>query len=192
LTISPAQRTAQGAPQVELAAVRHRLVTPRRTLGERQRHALDGSPRLLDLGGAHLREILFLQQLLVGHRKLHLLGVGLALFDEIALRQRLLHPPRGRRRRLLHRCRHRHAVDQLVPVLHGTEEDLECLREDQRMLASLHEHRFQRGVDVVATGNADDLQGVHRINDRARSDREAGGPQGAAEADDVVGNDACG
>jgi hypothetical protein len=76
----------------------------------------------------------------------------------------------------------------VLPVFRGAEEQVEGLREDQRMLVALDEDRFQRGEDVGAVADLDHLQRVQRIDDRAGPDRNAGRAQRAGKADDVVGD----
>ena len=74
-----AQRAAQGAAHVELESMRVGLVAAGLQLGLWQPHLLDRTGHLGDLGGAHLRKILLLQDLLVGHRQTQLLLPGLRL-----------------------------------------------------------------------------------------------------------------
>ena len=76
----------------------------------------------------------------------------------------------------------------MLPVLGGAEEQVEGLREDQRMLVALDEDRLQRGEDVGAVADLDHLQRVQRIDHRAGPDRNPGGAQRARKADDVVGH----
>ena len=76
----------------------------------------------------------------------------------------------------------------MLPVLGGAEEQVERLREDQRMLVALDEDRLQRGVDVGAVADLDHLQRVQRVDDGAGADRNPGGAQRAGKADDVVGH----
>ena len=76
----------------------------------------------------------------------------------------------------------RHAVDQLVPVLHRAKKNLERLREDRRMLVPLDEHAFQRREHVGAVVEAYDLQRLQGIDGRARTDRHAGSAQARAQS----------
>ena len=92
------------------------------------------------------------------------------------LRHGLLHAARGRRRLLLGVIRQRHRIQHVLPLLGGAEEQVEGLREDQRMLVALDEDRLQRGEDVGAVADVDHLQRVHGIDDRARPDRNARPP----------------
>ena len=59
------------------------------------------------------------------------------------------------------------------------------------MLVAFDEDRFQRGIDVSALADLDQPQRVHGIDHRAGAERNAGGPQRARKADDVVGHVAC-
>ena len=92
------------------------------------------------------------------------------------------------RRLLLGLIRQRHRIQHVLPLFRGAEEQVEGLREDQRMLVALDEDRLQRGEDVGAVADVDHLQRVHGIDDRARPDRHAGRAQRAGKADDVVGH----
>ena len=65
---------------------------------------------------------------------------------------------------------------------------IERLREDQHMLVTFDEDRFQRGVDVGAVAYLDHLQRVQGVDHGARADRNAGCAQCAGEADDIVGH----
>ena len=64
----------------------------------------------------------------------------------------------------------------------STEEQIERLLEDGRMLVSFDEHGFQRGEDILPTVDLDDFERLQRIDDRARPDRNAGGAQRTREA----------
>ena len=76
----------------------------------------------------------------------------------------------------------------MLPLLGGAEEQVEGLREDQRMLVALDEDGLQRGEDVGAVADLDHLQRVQRIDHRTRPDRNPGRPQRAGKADDIVGD----
>jgi hypothetical protein len=104
------------------------------------------------------------------------------------LRQRLLHPARGRRRLLLGMVGQRHRIQHVLPVFGGAKEQVEGLREDQHMFMPLDEDRFQRGVDIGAIADLDRLQRVECVDHRAGADRDAGRAQRAGEADDIVGH----
>ena len=185
----PVRRTAaQGAAHVEPQAARVGLVAAGAQFGLRQLHLRDGAGDLRDLGRTHLREILFLQHFLVGHRQPQFLLLGLRHLGGLRLRQRLLDPARRRRRLLLGVIRQRHRIQHVLPFLGGAEEQVERLREDQRVLVALDEDRFQRGEDVGAVADLDHLQRVQRIDHGAGPDRNAGGAQRAGKADDVVGH----
>ena len=79
-----AQAAAQGAAHVEPQAARIRLVAAGVQFGLRQFHLVDGAGDFRDLGRAHLREILLLQDLLVGDRKTELPLLGLRRFGHLA------------------------------------------------------------------------------------------------------------
>ena len=66
-------------------------------------------------------------------------------------------------------------------------EDAEGLVEQTRVLVPLHEDRVQRPVEILARADARRLDGLDRIEHRARADRQAGGPQRAGEIGDVLG-----
>ena len=51
----------------------------------------------------------------------------------------------------------------------------------------LHEHRMQRPVEILARADAGRLQGVERIDHRARPERNARRAQCARKIDDVFG-----
>ena len=184
------RRAAQGAAHVEPQAPRVRLIAAGAQFGLRQFHLRDRAGHLRDFGRAHLREILLLQDFLVGDREPEFLLLGLRRFAHLRLRQRLLDPARGRRRLLPGVIRQRHRIQHVLPFLGGAEEQVERLREDQRMLVALDEDGLQRGVDVGAVADLDHLQRVHRIDHRARPDRNPGRAQRAGKADDVVGDQA--
>ena len=76
----------------------------------------------------------------------------------------------------------------MLPVLGGAEEQVERLREDQRVLVARDEDRFKRGIDIGAVADLDHLQRIHRIDDRAGADRNPGGTQRPGKADHVVGD----
>ena len=179
---------AQGAAHVEPQAPRIRLVAAGAQFGLRQFHLRDGAGDLRDFGRAHLRKILLLQHFLVGHRQPQFLLLGLLGLVHRRLRERLLDPARGRRRLLFGVIRQRHRIQHVLPVLGGAEEQVEGLRENQRMLVALDEDRLQRGEDVGAVADLDHLQRVHGVDDSAGPDGNPGRPQRAGKADDVVGH----
>ena len=181
---------AQGAAHIEPQPARIRLIAAGAQFGLRQFHLRDGAGHLRDLGRAHLREILLLQHFLVGHRQPEFLLLGLRRLAHRRLRQRLLDAARGRRRLLPGVIRQRHRIQHVLPVLGGAEEQVEGLREDQRVLVALDEDRLQRGEDIGAVADLDHLQRVQRIDHRARPDRNPGRAQRAGKADDVVGDQA--
>ena len=76
----------------------------------------------------------------------------------------------------------------MLPFLGGAKEQIERLREYQRMFVALDEHRFQGGEDIGAVADLDHPQRIQRIDHRARPDRHPGGAQRAGKADDVVGD----
>ena len=138
--ISPPVRRelAQGAAHVEPQALGVGLVAAGAQFGLRQLHIGDGAGDLGDLGRAHLRKILFLQDLLVGDRQPQFL-----LLD---LRRLIAH----RRAAPSASCTRREAgggfflawsgsgteIQHVLPVFGGAEEQVEGLGEDQHMLVA--------------------------------------------------------
>ena len=80
----------------------------------------------------------------------------------------------------------RHRIQHVLPVLGGAEEQVERLREDQRMFMPLDEDRLQRREHVGAVADLDHLQRVQGVDDRAGPDRNPGRAQRPSEVDDVV------
>ena len=78
----------------------------------------------------------------------------------------------------------------MLPVFGGAEEQIERLREYQRMLMALDENGLQRAEDIGAVTDIDHPQRFQRIDDSAGTDRNPGGAQRASKADDVVGDQA--
>ena len=144
-----------------------------------------------DLGAGHLREILVLQHLAVGHRHAGI-ELDLALFFQLVVEAgdtaphgRAWRPPAAAaapRRRL--RQHHRH---QLIDIAAAAKKDAERLVEQHRMLVPLDEHRMQRPVEILAGADAGGLHRFQRIEHRARPDRNAGRAQRAGEIHDVFG-----
>src|SRR5262245_52115901 len=163
-------------------------------LVERKHEALDGVLGGRDLRRCHLREVLLLQHLAVGHGEtrieleLRRLALGLAHPRQ----QRLLDTLRaGRWLLVLARRRLRqHGGKQLVDGAAAAEEDAERLLEDERVLVALHEYRVQRPVEIVARADARRRHRGKRVHHRAGTDRNAGRPQRAGEVDDVLGQPA--
>src|SRR5262249_50668883 len=147
-----------------------------------------------DLRRRHLREILGLQHLAVGHGEARVdldfwrfaLGFGEAreqcLLDTLGAGRRLLVFPRWRLRE--------HGREQLVEHATPAKEDAERLLEDERMLVPLHQYRMQRPIEIVARADARRLDRRERVHHRSRTDRNAGRAQGAGEVDDVFGKTA--
>ena len=77
-------------------------------------------------------------------------------------------------------------IEQMLPFLGGAEEQIERLREHQRMFMALDENRLEGGEDVGAIADIDHLQRVERVDHRPRPDWKPGRPQRPGEADDVV------
>ena len=155
---------------------------------ERQRQPRDRLLGLGDLGCRHLREILFLQHLAVGHRQSRVdLDFGLVLALVEAAEQRLLNALRARRRRLgrSRRRARQHGGDQLLDIAALAEENAEGLVEQQRVLVSLHEHRVQRPVEILAVADMRNVKRLQRVKHRARPDGEARRAQRAREVEDV-------
>jgi hypothetical protein len=114
---------------------------------------------------------------LVGGRRIH--GFG---------QPALPGPLRGGRRRdanLLQKL-----VHEPFGHLRVAPEDLERLLVERLMLVALHEHRMQRPVEVLARGQGAGLNGVERIDHRARPDRQPGAAQQPGEMHDVFGQPA--
>ena len=88
--------------------------------------------------------------------------------------------------------RQRHRIQHVLPVLGGAEEQVEGLRENQRMLVALDEDRLQGGEHVGAVADLDQAQRVQRIDHGARPDRNPGSAQRAGKADHVVRDQAGG
>ena len=181
-----AQAAAQRAAQVEPQAPPVRLIAAGAQFGLRQFHIRDGAGHSRDFGRAHLREILFLQHFLVGHREPEFLLLGLRRFAHLRLRQRFLDPARGRRRLFPGVIRQRHQIQHVLPVFGRAEEKIEGLRENQRVLVTLDENGLQRGEDIGAIADLDHLQGVQGIDDSTGADRNSGRAQRTGKADDVV------
>ena len=189
--ISPPVRknAAQRPAHVEPQALGVGLVAAGAQFRLRQLHVGNGAGDLGDLGRAHLRKVLLLQDLLVGDRQPQFLLLDLrGLVTRRGLGQRLLHAARCRRRLLLGVVRQRHRIQHVLPVFGGAEEQVEGLREDQHMLVALDEDRLQRGVDIGAVADLDHLQRVQGVDHRAWADRNPGRAQRAGKADDVVGH----
>jgi len=190
--ISPpvAQGGAQRPAHVEPQSPHIRLVTSRAQLGLRQPHIGDRARHFGDLGRAHLRKILLLQYLLVGDRQPQLLLLGLrGLLAHRGLRQSLLHPARGRRRFFSWRDPANGTESSMCfQSSAARKKQVEGLGKDQRMLVTLDEDGFQRGVDVSAVADLDHLQRIQGVDDRTRPNRNAGGAQRTGKADDVVGH----
>src|SRR5207237_3346242 len=77
-----------------------------------------------------------------------------------------------------------------LPILGRAEEQVERLRENQRMLMTVDENRFQRGEDVGAVADFDHLQCIQRVDDSAGPYRNASGAERTGKADDVIGDQA--
>ncbi len=167
-----------------------RLIAAGAQFGLRQLHLRHRAGDLRDFRRAHLREILLLQHFLVGHREPQLLFLGLRRFAHFSMRQCLLHAARGRRRLFPGVIRQRHRIQHVLPVFGGAEEQIERLREYQRMLMALDENGLQRGEDIGAVTDIDHPQRFQRIDDSAGPDRNPGGAQRAGKAYDVVGDQA--
>ena len=173
-----------------------RRKTPGLDLVERQHQPLDRGLGGGDFGRRHLREVLLLQQLAVGHREARVdLDLTLVAF-ELAQpgEQRILDALRARTRRLLlarRRLRHERG-HQLVEIVAAAEEDAERLVEQLRVLVTLHEHRMQGPVEIRAGADAGDTQRVERVEHRARTDRNPGRAQRTCEVDDVLCQSAVG
>jgi len=102
------------------------------------------------------------------------------------LRERFLDPARGRRRLLPHLIGQRHRVQHLLPFVGGTEEQVEGLRKNQRVLAALDEDRLKRREHIGAVADIDELNRIHRVDRSARPDRNACGAQRTGKADNVI------
>ncbi len=182
-----AQRPARIDP-----SARCRLEPPLADLVQRDREVAQRLLGVRDLVRRHLGEVLGLQQLLAGDGEfgidLHLrpgflfhaiLGrlksLGDAGLAGLGLFRRAARRGDGRQDR-------QHLFDKpaALPV------DAERLVEQHPVLTLAHEHRMQRPVEVLAVGNACDLDGAHRIDHGCRPRRHAGLPQRAGEMDDIV------
>ena len=97
--------------------------------------------------------------------------------------QRFLDPGgaglRFRRRAGGLRQQHRH---HLLEIAAPAEKQPERLVEQHGMLVLTDEHRMQRPVEIASPADACDLHGFKRIQHRAGTDRNAGGPQRAGES----------
>jgi len=76
----------------------------------------------------------------------------------------------------------------VLPLVRGAEEQVEGLLEDQRMLVALDEDRFQRGEDLAAVADLDQLQRVHGVDNGAGADGKPRRAQRTGKADDVIGD----
>ena len=183
------QACAQRAAHIDAMTVTVGRKAPGLHLVERQHQALDRVLGGRDLRRRHLREVLLLQHLAVGHGEtrvdIELRRLALALAE--VREQRLLHAL-GARRRFLVLARRRlrqHRRQQLVERATPAKEDAECLVEQQGVLVALYEHRMQRPVEIVPRADPGCFDRGQRIEHRAGTDRNAGRAQCAGEVNDV-------
>ena len=141
-------------------------------LVERQHQARDRVLGGGDLGRAHLREVLLLQHLAVGHGEARV---------ELDLASRARAASRPENSASWTRCAPggggcgAPAVSGSIGAISFSmiaalaEEDAERLVEQNRVLVPLHEHRVQRPVEIVAGADAGRLHGCERVEHRARA-----------------------
>ena len=184
------QRAAEAAARVDSDPPAAGREAPRPALVVGHHEPLDRLARLLDLGRAHLGEVLRAQDLGPGHREP---GVEIDRRNRFGavlrrLEQRVGDAARPGFRRLglaLARRPRRQHRDQLFEQALSLPEDAERLVEQQAVLVLLDEDRVQGGVEVLPIAEARRLDRGERVEHRARSERHAGFAQRAGEVDDV-------
>ena len=186
---------AQGAPDVDEMSAPAGGQPPRAHEIERQRQASDCLLGGGDLGGGHLREVLLLQHLAVGHGQARVdFDFGFIVAPIEPAEQRFLDALRARRRRfgLAERCAWQHRGDQFLDIAALAKKDAKGLIEQNGVLVPLHKYRVQRPIEIVAVADLRHLHGFQRIEHAARADRQAGRAQRPREVEDVFGEAAFG
>ena len=185
----------QGAAEAAARVDARSLGVGRETAGAQlvaiHAHLRDGGLGAGDLLRAHLREVLALQHLLLGHGE-PVVQLHLRLFLLLVLAfEHGVGDARGARRRLGllgigglgHRREH---GQQLVEEAALAPENVEGLMEDQIMLVLLHEDRMQGGAEILAVADARHLHRAHGVERCARAHRQPRRPQRAGEIEDVL------
>ena len=185
-----ADRPSKGHPST--AILRHK--STRWAQRYRKSHPVNRRLGLADLGGRHHLEIHASKLLVRGRCHRH---VDFDRFIVFGLRGRLW-PVRAKRLvdtacrlrlfvtvfRFARQCRQQ----KVAHFLHQTRiapEYVECLIEQQPVFRTLQDAARQGVVELVAVADVDQARGLHTIENRRRTDRHSGPPQGANEQRDV-------
>ena len=170
-----AHGAAKRAAQVDARAARVRREAPRAPLVARQVEARDGARGLRDLVGAHLREILALQQLRFRNRQRLVERDRAVLPLGFALAHQRLRDARGAGGRLFDRralvglrgVEGRHHRDELFEKAAPAPEQPEGFIEDSGVFMLLDEDRLQRGAKIFAVTHAGDFDRRDRVENVA-------------------------